>query len=178
MLAAKLGLRDPACHEPQGADPKLGGDSLQLLGLVETDMTLFFRSLMDVPVEPASEPSADDLLRPLRRAYYDPTSLVGDARERTLAWLRRYVALIRRDALPRAERLRGMQAANPKYILRNYLAQLAIDAAERDDAAPLAELLDVLRSPYDEQPAHEKLAQKRPDWARDRAGCSRLSCSS
>ena len=71
-----------------------------------------------------------------------------------------------------------MRRANPKYVLRNYLAQQAIDALEGGDAAPLERIMQVLERPYDEQPEHEALAARRPEWARHRAGCSALSCSS
>jgi uncharacterized protein YdiU (UPF0061 family) len=71
-----------------------------------------------------------------------------------------------------------MNSVNPKYVPRNYLAQLAIDALENDDASVLERLMRVLQRPYDEQPEHDELAERRPEWARHRAGCSALSCSS
>ena len=71
-----------------------------------------------------------------------------------------------------------MNATNPKYVLRNYMAQLAIDAAEKGDFSLIDELYQVLKKPYDNQPEYEKWFAKRPEWARDKVGCSMLSCSS
>ena len=174
MFAAKLGLTT--------ADKSLVDQLFQVLALVETDMTLFFRGLANVPVhlsgEGSDEAPDDALLAPLLDAYYTPEDLTGEVRGRTLGWLRRYGACVRQEGTPSALRKQRMDAVNPKYILRNCLAQLAIDAAEKGDASLVLELLELLRHPYDEQPERARFAAKRPDWARHRAGCSMLSCSS
>ncbi len=138
-------------------------------------MTVFFRRLADVPGGCTDD---DALLDPLLEAYYSPAELTGEVRDVTLAWLRNYSARVARDGRSDNDRRVAMHAVNPKYVLRNYLAQLAIDASEQGDHTMIGELLDVLRHPYDEQPGQERFAGKRPDWARTRAGCSMLSCSS
>ena len=97
---------------------------------------------------------------------------------RLAGWLRRYIARARQDGVPASERVERMNRANPKYVLRNYLAQQAIDALERGDASVMERLMAVLEHPYDEQPTHDELADRRPEWARNRPGCSALSCSS
>jgi serine/tyrosine/threonine adenylyltransferase len=171
MTAQKLGL-----IQRPGRDEELVTELREVLQLIETDMTIFYRRLADVP---SCEDATDDaLLAPIQDAYYKPDAMEEDARQRTLAWLRHYTARVRYDQTPDDVRKTGMNAANPKYVLRNYLAQLAIDKAEKGDGSKVDELLEVLRRPFDEQPESEVFAEKRPEWARHRPGCSMLSCSS
>jgi len=176
MMADKLGLED---YDPETDDP-LVAELLAILPLAETDMTIFYRQLARLDANDASLAAAPDaeLLAPVMDAYYDPGQLKPVLRGRTANWLRSYLARAGRDAVPHAVRQRRMNAVNPKYVLRNYMAQLAIDKAEAGDFSLVHELLDLLRRPYDEHPEREKFAVKRPDWARNRPGCSMLSCSS
>ena len=164
-LAAKLGFagfRDE--------DATLAGDLYGLLQSAEVDMTIFFRALADLDVD-APSPAV------FAEAFYDAEKQrVADSQLRT--WLDRYAARVRTDASTAAERRALMNATNPRYVLRNYLAQQAIDRAEQGDYDEISALLDVMRRPYDDQPGNERYAQRRPDWARERAGCSMLSCSS
>jgi uncharacterized protein YdiU (UPF0061 family) len=180
MMARKLGLIDGGGDRraagDRAADDALIEDLPAVLSLAETDMTLFFRGLAEVPGAPEQPDEA--LLAPLAGVWYDEGALTPAHREATAAWLRRYAARARELGLPDEARRTRMNAVNPKYVLRNYLAQLAIDGAEKGDPAMVDQLLDVLRRPYDDQPGREEFARKRPEWARNRAGCSMLSCSS
>ncbi|MDB6163315.1 MAG: hypothetical protein JWL98_747 [Xanthomonadaceae bacterium] len=159
-----------------GLDTCRDGDAVlmqQLYGLLqagEVDMTLFFRSLSDVDLDnPTLEPLAEAFYGAAQRTATDPD---------LLEWLGRYAARCREASLDPGARRARMHEANPRYVLRNYLAQQAIDRAETGDYGGIMELLELLRRPYDDQPDKAAYAVRRPDWARNRAGCSMLSCSS
>jgi uncharacterized protein YdiU (UPF0061 family) len=170
MMGNKLGLR----AFDATTDVELADGLHRVLQLAETDMTIFFRALAGVDADTPQ----DAAMTLLHDAWYRPEQLTEPVRQEVKAWLARYQARLAADARPAAERRADMHAANPKYVLRNYLAQLAIDDAEQGDYAMVNKLLDVLRRPYDEQPEHAAWAGRRPDWARTRVGCSMLSCSS
>jgi uncharacterized protein YdiU (UPF0061 family) len=155
-IAAKLGLRS--------VPDALAAGLFRALAAAETDFTLFFRGL-------AVEQPSIDALRP---AFY--TDRPAD--DPLVGWLAAYRQRLEEESVGLRERVEQMKKANPKYVFRNYLAVQAIEAMEQGDASVLERLMRVLRRPYDEQPENADLAARRPDWARDRAGCSALSCSS
>ena len=163
--AAKLGLRDAGD----------GGVALmrELQGLMRAhaiDMTLWFRGLCGL------DPAAPTLA-PMEDAFYD-AALRESGAPALEDWLRRLSARQLADGVPDEARRARMRAANPRYVPRNYLLQQAIDRTTAGDAGAVGELLDVLRRPYLDQPGREAFAERRPEWARDRPGCSMLSCSS
>jgi uncharacterized protein YdiU (UPF0061 family) len=172
MRSDKLGL---AAFKAE--DEELNQDLNKLMQLVETDMTLFYRHLADVKVADIDKDD-DTLLAPLMVAYYAPDALSVNDKKDIAAWVRRYLDRVKEDGIDDHSRRAQMNRVNPKYVLRNYLSQMAIDKAEQGDYSLVNELLDVMRRPYDEQPQYQQYAEKRPDWARNRPGCSMLSCSS
>jgi len=174
MMADKLGI-----GLPTGAvDDPLVADLWPVLAAAEIDMTLFFRHLSAVPggSDDAADPAS--LMAVVAAAFYEPEDGTAVDRAPLGAWLCRYQARLREEAVLDGERRSRMEAVNPLYVPRNYLAQLAIDKAEAGDFSLVRDTLEVLRNPYMEQPGREAFAAKRPDWARHRAGCSMLSCSS
>lgn len=149
----------------------------QLLLLRETDFTLFFRGLSFwEPPHPGTP--IDQIPHFLRAAWYDETPPSHAIETQSLEWLRDYTHEVHEGGVLEQDRQLRMQAVNPKFIFRNYLAQEVIDEIERGGTDKLERLLNALRRPFDEQPENEDFAQKRPEWARHRAGCSMLSCSS
>ena len=175
MMAERLGW-----GAPLDGDQQLVAQLHDLFGKLETDQVIFFRDLARVRVDPDGDiPDGDDeLLAPLADAWYERDDLAGDVRQAVVGWLWAWGGRVRRGGLADDERRRRTDAVNPRFVLRNYLAQEAIDAAEAGDRSLVVELLDVLRRHYDEQPGRERFAARRPEWARERVGCSMLSCSS
>nr|WP_202413599.1 YdiU family protein [Duganella sp. CY15W] len=156
LLHAKLGLT--MLDEHLDADRTLFDDMFAMLPGV--DFTLFFRRLSGMR---AADASGDEPLRDLfiDRAAFD-------------AWAQRYRARLHAEASDDSARALVMNQVNPKYVLRNYLAQVAIEKAQNKDFSEVERLLAVLQRPYDEQPEHEHYAALPPDWASH----LEVSCSS
>ena len=127
-------------------------------------MTLFFRGLGDMTHDTPWQADAD-LPNELTPAWYVDSQLDRPYREKLAAWLAAYHARVHRDGRSADQRRVEMHAVNPRYVLRNYLAQLAIDEVEKGNFAKVDELLEVLRHPYTDQPGKEEYAARRPDWA-------------
>ncbi|MED5362281.1 MAG: protein adenylyltransferase SelO family protein, partial [Actinomycetota bacterium] len=172
MLAAKLGF----LNLDDDKDKSLAEEALAVLQTVETDMTVFWRELAKVN----RTATVDKLERcqPLMNAVYQPGSMTSDQRASFVEFADNWSARHRELGSDDNELAVSMNATNPKYVLRNYMAQLAIEKAEAGDTSLVNELLDLLRYPYEEQPERDHFYTLRPDWARTKIGCSQLSCSS
>ena len=172
MYAEKLGLEK---HQGK-TDQKLIDDLFEILTLTETDMTIFFRNLANL--KQSEYATDDDLIVLVEAAYYEQQPLGSKITSRLNIWFKRYIERLKIQNISDDERRIKMNRINPKFVLRNYLAQIAIEKAENGDFSEVEKLLEILRKPYDEQPEFQSYAAKRPEWARVKAGCSMLSCSS
>jgi serine/tyrosine/threonine adenylyltransferase len=180
MMLQRLGLTANSTGEiGEISDDDLIQSLLNLLPQAEIDQVIFFRKLAEVVGY-----GGQDLLSPLMDIWYnaeDATDATGPTGVALRQWLEQWSQRITAEGRA-VETVRAqMNSVNPKFVLRNYLAQEAIDLATGGDYSLIATLLDVLRRPYDDQlnqPSHERFALKRPEWARNRVGCSMLSCSS
>lgn len=152
-LRDKLGLRGE-----RDGDRELVADFLDLLARNGADYSRSFRRLAGVTV--AGE------LPALRDDFVD--------REAFDAWCHRYRERLASESSDDRERALRMNAVNPRYILRNYLAQVAIDKAEAGDFSEVEQLRRLLQRPFDEQPGQEHYAALPPDWGRK----LEISCSS
>ncbi|QKT03619.1 YdiU family protein [Ectothiorhodospiraceae bacterium 2226] len=157
LMARKLGF-----DSEHGADPAvtaLRETLLQLMRASRADYTRVFRALAGVACEGPVPPA-------LRDQFID--------REALDRWVADWRARLRAAARNDAARGVAMRAANPRYVLRNYLAQRAIEQAERGDYREIDNLMRVLARPYDEQPEAAHYDAPAPDWAQN----LQVSCSS
>jgi uncharacterized protein YdiU (UPF0061 family) len=164
-------------HNKLGISPssKKEGDlftqqTLDVMIGLNMDWTLFFRTLSQ------NFSDSDNMVRKLVPCSY--RELQEEEQNKLLAWCKDLHGLWEKSERSPEERSLAMKAINPKFIFRNYLAQQAIEQAEKGDLHELQTLLQVLENPFDDQPEFEKYASMRPEWARHKAGCSMLSCSS
>lgn len=155
LMRAKLGLQ---AVKPD--DQSLVKDLLALMHASGVDYTIFFRALGDFR---SAEGSTGD---PLRDFHLGPSAFD--------AWARRYAARLREEGSDDGERKILMNRVNPKYVLRNYLAQNAIEKARQEDYSEIERLLTLLHRPYDEQPEREHYASPPPNWGKHLV----VSCSS
>jgi len=144
----------------------------QLMTEFEIDMTLFYRLISDEAI------GFDKFWSIIKTASYLDEDKLETGRIKWKNWFESYSELITLEPLSVEERILAMKEINPKYVLRNYMAQLAIDDAEKGNYKRINEIYQLLLKPYNEQPKNEKWFAKRPEWAKHKVGCSMLSCSS
>jgi uncharacterized protein YdiU (UPF0061 family) len=168
MMADKFGF----VHADDAAQ-SLMREGFGLLYDTHADFTRFFRALAALPDVLPAEASPRTLLGDV---FYGDA--VDTHAERLGLWLRRWHARVSASGEAPSARGARLDAVNPRYVLRNWMAQEAIDLAEQGDLSRVHELLDLVRRPYDVQPDRERYDANRPDWARHKPGCSMLSCSS
>lgn len=175
MMAAKLGIELPSTaftEASSSVERSLFIDLENILMMIETDMTIFYRRLADLPEDKSL------WLPHLMECFYNDNEITPEYTSALNDWLERYSQLRNNSDKSRTEISKAMNRVNPKYVLRNYLAQQAIELAEQQDYSLLHKLQKVLENPYDEQAEYQEFAVKRPAWAKHKAGCSMLSCSS
>lgn len=155
LLRKKLGLTTRSEQ-----DEELIGQMFALLQQNHADFTLFFRRLSHL----ASTPSEQD--KALEDLFID--------RDALQAWLTSYRIRLQAEPTDDIGRQKLMLKTNPKYILRNHLAQIAIEKAQQKDFSEINNLLFVLSHPFDEHEAYEHYADLPPAWANQ----LEVSCSS
>lgn len=141
----------------QEEDQALFSDLFRLLSDNQVDYTRFFRQLSQLDNQ-GTQPVIDLILD----------------RDAAQGWLTRYQQRLQQETQTEQQRCQAMRQHNPKYILRNHLAQIAIDKAEAGDYSEVARLFQVLKKPFDEQPKFDHYANLPPSWAHE----LEISCSS
>lgn len=184
MMMDKLGLTVSSPQSEQQTketDITLCKNLEALLSEIETDMTIFYRLLASFELKNTdmnAPTAADKLIKHFTPCYYDVNQITDTYTEKLVLWMNQYQERFTTENYDNTTRATKMNKVNPKFVLRNYLSQQAIDKAENGDFSEIKQLHNLLKNPYDEQPQFEQYADKRPDWAKNKVGCSMLSCSS
>lgn len=168
MMLSKIGVFDQLPN-----DSSLIEQLEELLFKSQIDYVRFFRNLSKFDSD-ASKNHTDTI----REDSYLSTADFDKQLFNWEKWLDEYANRLKQQKLNAKQRVVKMNEINPKYVLRNYMAHLAIKAAEQGDYSIINELKELLKKPYDEQPQSEKWFAKQPEWAKNTIGCSMLSCSS
>ena len=166
MMVQKLGL-----DEVREEDSALINRVEKVLASLKPDMTLFYQALIELPTG-ALEAAA--ILDHFRESFYRP--LQTAEAEDFAALIQTYAERVARNTISREEAVRRMRAANPRFILRNYLLHQAIEELEKGEDTLFVQLQQALKEPYSTR--GDAFFKKRPEWAAHKAGCSMLSCSS
>ena len=143
------------------------------LGLVleEPEDAALIQGLLDI-----MESEKLDYTNTFRNLMHTLTNKISPelSSEISKSWVVSFLKRHSRETMSQEKRLELMSQMNPKFILRNYMAQEAIEAAEKNDFLLLNTLLIILTQPFEEFPEHQKFANKSPKWAKD----LEISCSS
>lgn len=169
MMRSKLGL-----YTEEREDENISKELWSLLELTPTDMTIFFRSLSKI----IKTDTPESAIKKIEISFYNSNAFNNTSALKWQNWFNIYLKRLHKESSSDTERMHAMNQINPKYVLRNYMSQLCIEAAENGDYSILKELYNLIQNPYEEQPLNEKWFDKRPDWAKHKIGCSMLSCSS
>jgi uncharacterized protein YdiU (UPF0061 family) len=134
-------------------------------------MTIFYQLLIDLRIEDLDE---EKVVSHFGESFYSEPD--AEQRSALTEAIAAYVKRVKADELPAVERQTKMRAANPRFILRNYLLHQAIEELEKGENTLFLQLMEAMKEPYSNQ--FDQFLVKRPDWASQKAGCSMLSCSS
>ena len=155
LFRAKLGLRTA-----RDEDARLMADLLEIMQGNSVDSPRFFRALSGF------DSAADAPNRGMTKLFRYP--------EAFQLWSDGYRTRLAHEGVPDVERQSAMRGVNPRYVLRNWLAQRAIDRAQQKDFTEVDRLLDILRRPFDDQPEFDEYACPAPEDFR----VPEVSCSS
>ena len=170
MMRSKLGLTTS-----QEEDVFQIRHLLDLMERHRIDYTLFFRSLSQINAKNVGTETSEILIR---ETSYLGASILEPKMTDWHSWLAWYTGRLQAENSVDAERILAMNAVNPRFVLRNYMVQLAIEAAEKGDYSKIDSLYQFSKTPYLQLDGDDVWFVKSQDWAFEKPGCSMLSCSS